>query len=375
MFPELEPIDQSWLTRFRRNVRSWYAKHGRELPWRKSADPYRIWISEIMLQQTTVAAVVPYFERFLGRFPDVAALAAAEESEVLRYWEGLGYYSRARNIHKTARLIANDNQGQFPDDEELLQKLPGIGRYTAGAIASFAFGRKAGIVEANTLRLYSRLLGFRGDPRSTQGQRLLWEFANQVVPHKEPGRFNQSLMDLGATICQPTEPVCSKCPVRNGCQAFANNEQAEIPIAAKKPMITELVDVAFAIERDGKYLLLRRPDGERWAGLWDFPRMTVAESKRKVPKFSLTATKKRELESRLLEATGIDATIDDLLTTIRHTVTRYRIQLNCLRCEFRLQNRDPKEEFVWLTPEQFEDYPLSTTGRQFAELLVELTVK
>ncbi len=369
MFPELEHIDQNWLQRFRRNVRTWYSKHGRNLPWRQSHDPYLVWISEIMLQQTTVVAVVPYYERFLKRFPTVAELAAADEQEVLRYWEGLGYYSRARNIHKTARLIVNDNQGQFPDDEELLAKLPGIGRYTAGAIASFAFDRKAPIVEANTLRLYCRLLGYRGDPRSTAGQRLLWAFAELILTRQSPGRFNQSLMDLGATVCQPTEPACPECPVRNCCQAFANSEQTVIPMAAKKPKITQLTDVAIAIDKDGEFLLLKCRDGERWAGLWDFPRFTIDETVRKASLSRLTENTKRRLETQLHDATGIKAIIVDRLTEIRHTVTRYRIRLVCLQAEFQSQSRNPSAEYAWIAPGKIEDYPLSTTGRQLAELL------
>src|SRR5580704_2948280 len=172
--------------RFRRALAAWYGRHARPLPWRNTNDPYRIWISEIMLQQTTVVAVVPYFERFLKRFPTLALLAAAKEEEVLRLWEGLGYYSRARNIHKTARRIVSEHDGGFPDSVEALRELPGIGRYTAGAIASFAFQRPAPILEANTLRLYSRLLGFRGDPRSAAGQKLLWDFATQIVPRTRP---------------------------------------------------------------------------------------------------------------------------------------------------------------------------------------------
>ena len=189
--PVMDDSPAQWdarsLAQFRRGLIAWYPRNARPLPWRKSADPYRIWISEIMLQQTTVAAVVPYFERFLARFPTLAALAQANEQDVLRLWEGLGYYSRARNIHKTARVIVRELGGLFPDEVARLAELPGIGRYTAGAIASFAFDRRAPIVEANTLRLYCRLLGFRGDPRSAAGQKLLWEFAGLILPRESRG--------------------------------------------------------------------------------------------------------------------------------------------------------------------------------------------
>src|SRR5690606_10067608 len=188
--------------------------HGRELPWNDQRDAYRVWVSEIMLQQTTVTAVKPYYERFLARFPDVQALAAASEDEVLRLWEGLGYYSRGRNLRKAAQAIVADHAGRLPADAVELARLPGIGRYTAGAIASFAYGLPEPIVEANTLRLYCRLMGYEGDPRSTAGQRQLWSFAEKILPRKSPGEFNQALMDLGATLCMPVNPNCEACPVQ-----------------------------------------------------------------------------------------------------------------------------------------------------------------
>src|SRR5579872_810155 len=218
------------LTRLRRALRAWYSRHARPLPWRKTADPYVIWISEIMLQQTTVAAVVPYFDRFVKRFPTLESLASAAEKEVLRRWEGLGYYSRARNLHRAARILVRERGGRFPNDVAELLTLPGIGRYTAGAIASFAFDKQAPILEANTLRLYCRLLDFGGDPRSAAGQKLLWGFAGQIVPRRHPGTFNQSLMELGATVCTVDEPRCSVCPVRGYCAAFSRGRQTQIPI-------------------------------------------------------------------------------------------------------------------------------------------------
>ncbi len=186
-----------------------------------------------MLQQTTVAAVVPYFERFLSRFPTVAQLAAAPEEEVLRLWEGLGYYSRARNIHRTARRLIEEFGGQFPREVDVLMTLPGIGRYTAGAIASFAFDQPAPIVEANTLRLYCRLMGYDEDPRATEGQRLLWSLAGQLVPQRSPGRFNQALMELGATLCRPADPDCQVCPLQSWCVATRQGTQGEIPRPAR----------------------------------------------------------------------------------------------------------------------------------------------
>src|SRR5262249_45099741 len=179
---------------------------------------------------------------------------------------------RARNIHKAARMIIAESKGEFPDDVDALQELPGIGRYTAGAIASFAFDRRAPILEANTLRLYCRLLGFRGDPRSAVGQKILWEFADRLVPRRHPGLFNQALMEVGGGVCTPEEPDCPQCPVRNSCVAFANGWQREIPLRTARAAPTPVTEIAVAVRRQGRYLMLKRPPGERWAGLWDFVR-------------------------------------------------------------------------------------------------------
>ncbi len=350
------------LTNLRRNLRRWYRKHGRHLPWRAASDAYRVWISEIMLQQTTVTAVIPYYERFLSRFPDVHSLADAPEQDVLRLWEGLGYYSRARNIHKTARRINSERDGVFPEDVNSLMSLPGIGRYTAGAIASFAFDRSAPIVEANTLRLYCRLLGYEGDPRSTAGQRLLWEFAERLIPRRQPGDFNQALMDLGATVCTPTEPQCQTCPLRSCCHAFAQGRQHEIPRLANKIAMTEVTEASVAIRKRGAYLLRQRGDDERWAGMWDFPRFEIDGD--------VSASTMQRLTDDVRKLTGIQLCNPRTLKSIKHTVTRYHITLRCLLADYdsgRLhRNGTPLK---WVRPSQFDDYALSVTARKFARAL------
>lgn len=357
-------LTPAWLRQLRQALRRWYAKHARDLPWRRTTNPYPIWISEIMLQQTTVVAVIPYFERFLNRFPTLEALAAAEEEDILRFWEGLGYYSRARNIHKTARLLVTEQAGRFPDDLARLIALPGIGRYTAGAIASFAYDRRAPILEANTLRLYSRLLGFRGDPRARDGQNLLWEFAEQILPRQAAGLFNQAVMELGATLCSPAEPRCEACPVQTCCAAFAAGLQREIPQAPQRPEPTAVTELTVAIQRQGTFLLYRRQPGERWAGLWDFPRYAWEAQT------SAHANGGPWLEEILQSQLGIKAAVGKLVTEMRHSVTRFRITLLCFVAEY-IAGKVPSApgEYRWVAPEQFSDYPLSVTGRKFARLL------
>ena len=270
---------------------------------------------------------------------------------MLQHWEGLGYYSRARNIHKAAKRIAGELEGRFPRDVESLQKLPGIGRYTAGAICSFAYDTRAPIVEANTLRLYSRLIGLEEDPRSKSGQNQLWEFAELILPRKSPGEFNQALMDLGSLVCTPQNPGCEDCPVNAGCEAFLRQRQHLIPVPKVRPEITPLTDVSIAVFSGSHVMIRQRIAGERWAGLWDFPRLTLEEMNgsphptivrkktgRQKELFSaqqsagveipegLSPAVISRLENYLKEEAGIEASMQQLMTEIRHSVTRYKIR-------------------------------------------------
>lgn len=381
-----QQINSEWLSSFRRRLRNWFRKHGRKLPWRETSDPYRIWISEIMLQQTTVAAVVPYFDRFMEQYPNVRALAEAPEDQVLRMWEGLGYYSRARNIHKAARQIVSELDGEFPKTVEGLLKLPGIGRYTAGAITSFAYDKPAPIVEANTLRLYTRLLGMQDDPRSRTGQEILWEFAELFPTRKNPGILNQAVMELGSQICTPKEPKCESCPVIQNCQAFELNIQDQIPVPPKKPEITPVTDATVAIHKEGKYLLRRYQQGERWAGLWDFPRYSldggwenvkpVSKQKDSLPQKHTAKDCQRILEAELSNESQIRIRIDKKETDFKHSVTRYRIHLHCFIAEWEKGEivRD-SENWNWVSAEDLDEYPLTTTGRKFAKRIIQQSTK
>ena len=332
-----------------------------------------------MLQQTTIAAVMPYYERFREQFPTVADLADAEESQVLRLWEGLGYYSRARNLHRAAKVIVEQLDGQFPQTVDDLQQLPGIGPYTARAIASVALGQPVGILEANTLRLYSRLIELEVDPRSTAGNRLLWEFADWIVAPRSASAFNQAAMDLGSTICTPDAPACDRCPVRANCCSARSNRQHELPIAAAKKQMTDVTEVAFVIRRGGKVLLKQYETGERWAGLWDFVRFSVSiEAGDQLlglprPSEAAHATLFEDEASQLaitlaMEQTGLQIGAPGLLKQIRHTVTRYRVRLLCLQSA-RVQGAvDRSRGLKWMPLEKLEELPLSTTARKIADM-------
>lgn len=372
--PLFEPLDSATRSRLRRNLKSWYEKRARSLPWRETGEAYPIWISEIMLQQTTVTAVVPYFERFLGRFPTIHKLAEADQDEVLRHWEGLGYYSRARNIHKTAKRLVEENNGQFPRTVDELMALPGIGRYTAGAILSFAFDIPAPIVEANTLRLFSRMLGYEDNPRASHGQKTLWAFAEHLLPRKNVGPFNQSIMELGSLVCTPKDPACPDCPVRFCCEAFALGRQDQIPRKASPPAMTHVVEVSVAVHLDGRFLLRQNAEGERWAGLWDFIRFPLKEtlvpdsgfdSGRPLPKQFLS-----HVEKAVFSETGISIRVERFLAEQKHAVTRYQIRLQCLSARVDDNGTPGKSKSQrWVAPSEFDHYPLSTTGRRLAKLL------
>lgn len=383
-FPE--QTDQGWRRRVRSRVLRWYGQNGRKLPWRESADPYRIWISEIMLQQTTVATVVPYFERFLERFPTVQSLAEGSEEDALKLWEGLGYYSRARNLRKAAGVIVNELGGQFPQTADELRELPGIGPYTAGAIASFAFEQPSGIVEANTLRLYSRLIELDIDPRSSKGQKTLWQFADWIVARKRPGDFNQAVMDIGSQICHPVKPKCTSCPLMPSCGAYENGRQDEIPLAKKKTEITDVTEVSVAIHKGGKFLLRQRTENERWAGLWDFVRFEIDEpTATKLGRFPRASASKQQqpslfddadlaplpvnISDRSQKLTGLKTDAFRPVVEVQHAVTRYRIRLLCLIADAEEGRLLSHSGYQWFSRKQLNDLPLSKTGRMLADRL------
>ena len=358
------PFDARWKQRFRRRLLSWYAKHARDLPWRRSANPYRVWVSEVMLQQTQVETVKPYFARFIRTFPTVKKLAAANEQEVLRLWEGLGYYRRGRQLHAAAQQIVAEHGGRFPCDVTALQTLPGIGRYTAGAIASIAFDQRTPILEANTIRFFSRLIGYRQSPTTAAGQRLLWQTAEEVLPQKEIAKFNQGLMELGSLVCTPQQPQCDACPVAVLCAASEAGLQAKIPLTARKTKFTDLSEAAVVVRKNGSVLVRQCAAGQRWAGLWDFPRF---ELESEGPLFV-----RDELIAKVREQTGVKVQPGGLLQTIKHGVTRYRITLDCYEAGYvsgRVSST-PAKPVRWLPKKELADLPLSSTGRKIAKLLV-----
>lgn len=265
---------------FATKVINWYQVHGRKgLPWQENSTPYRVWVSEIMLQQTQVQTVIPYFERFMQRFPDVQSLAKAPQDQVLHLWTGLGYYARARNLHKTAQILVEEYGGEFPQTVAALEDLPGIGRSTAGAIAALAMGQSATILDGNVKRVLTRCFAIQGWPEQTQTKKRLWELAQQLTPQKSTAAYTQAMMDLGATLCTRSNPDCARCPLADSCTARLNDSIAEFP--GKKPKKEKPSRSVFmmVVQNDkGEVLLEKRPDQGIWGSLYSFPEKQKADN-------------------------------------------------------------------------------------------------
>ena len=323
-----------------RPLLAWYRRYRRDLPWRESGDPYRVWVSEIMLQQTQVERVREYFTRFMERFPDVAALAAAPERDVLKAWEGLGYYRRARQLHAAAKAVVAEWGGAFPRTAAELRTLPGIGRYTAGAIASIAFGQPEPILEANSRRVFARLVG-HAEPVGGAGDEPLWEVAAEFVPRRNAGLFNQAVMDLGAMVCTVTQPRCENCPLAGACVARATGRVEEIPVLPRQRAVRQIRETALVLERGSRVVVERRQAGEWWEGLWDFPRAVKGEAR----------------------ARG-----DRLLGTVVYSVTHHRITCRVVaRTLGETGSAGPRRRLV--TTAALARLAMTAPGRRIADLL------
>jgi A/G-specific adenine glycosylase len=309
-----------------RRLLAWYRRHRRDLPWRNTGDPYAVWVSEVMLQQTQVKTVLPYYERWMQRFPTLPSLAAASEHDVLHAWQGLGYYSRARRLLNGARFVVENHAGKLPDRVEALRALPGIGAYSAGAIASIAFEKPEPAVDGNVARVLCRLFALRGDPARGPLHKELWRIARELVPHGQARDFNQALMELGAMTCTPRSPRCTACPLEKVCVARAGGSVAELPELRKRVKPTEVHAVAAVIAAKDRLLVVRlADDAPRWAGLWQFPTDEVRPGE----------SDRSALRRTIRDQVGLEIDSAELITVVRHTVTRFKITLDAHRCRTR----------------------------------------
>jgi A/G-specific adenine glycosylase len=351
------------MTDFSDRILKWYGRHKRRLPWRDHPDPYAVWVSEIMLQQTRVEAVMPYFERWMERFPSVLELAAASEQDVLALWEGLGYYSRARNLHKAAKVVAQEYGGELPREPSALRKLPGIGRYTAGAIASMAFGLDVPTLDGNLRRVLARVFDVGQPADSPSGEKLLWELAEAHLPKGRAGDYNQALMDLGAAVCLPRNPACLLCPVNAICRARALGLQDQRPVLRPRPEVPHYTVTAAVLRRDGKVLLAKRPSRGLLGGMWEFPGGKVEAGE------SLEAALGREIREEL----GTQARVGEPFGVYRHAYTHFRITLHAFLCDLDGGLPRPLQatELAWVPPADLGAYPMGKVDRLIARRLAD----
>jgi A/G-specific adenine glycosylase len=343
---------------------AWFEAHKADLPWRRTKDPYAVWLSEIMLQQTQVATVIPYYERFLARFPTVGALAAASLDEVLKLWEGLGYYSRARNLHRAAQMVVDTFGGIFPSGAGELLRLPGVGRYTAGAIASIAFGQDVPLLDGNVIRILTRLFDIADDVNQPATQTALWDLAGQLLPRGRAGAWNESLMEFGRRICTPKSPACDACPITDHCVARRLGVQNERPV--KRPRArTPHYDVTAAVTRrdDGRILIAQRPPEGMLGGLWEFP------GGKREPGETLAECLRREIHEEL----GLEIAVGDPIGTVQHAYSHFRITLYAFEC--RPVGGEPQAiecaDWAWVTLDELEQYAFPVTDQKIIAMLTD----
>jgi A/G-specific adenine glycosylase len=353
-------LPNSAILALQKSLLQWYAHQGRDLPWRRTQDPYKIWISEIMLQQTQVKTVLPYYQRWLETFPTVEKLAAADLQSVLKAWQGLGYYARARNLHKAAQEIVQRHAGIFPNTLEAAMALPGIGQTTAGGILSLAYNLPVAILDGNVKRVLARLIALPVPPN--KAMRQLWQVSHSLLDPQHPRNFNQALMDLGATLCTPQNPACLLCPWQSHCQAYNLGVQSEIPMRdVSTPIPHKIIGVAVIWNDAGEILIdKRRPEG-LLGGLWEFPG----------GKLEADETLEACIQREILEELGIEIAVGDHLITIEHAYTHFKVTLNVYHC--RHLNGEPQplecEEVRWVTLEEIDTFPFPKANEKIIEAL------
>jgi len=363
------------LKRLSSQLLNWYRDNKRTLPWRGHASAYAVWVSEIMLQQTRVETVIPYFGKWMRSFPTARALAKASEHDVLNAWEGLGYYSRARNLHKAAKIVADQYNGELPRDLNELRKLPGIGRYTLGAIASIAFGMDVAALDGNIKRVYARIFDVSEPVDSTAGEKILWELADENLPKGQAGDYNQALMDLGAMICLPKNPRCLICPVTRLCRARRNGTQDQRPVMKPKKDVPHYVHAAAVIvRRDGipshgnppheQVLLAQRQSQGLLASMWEFPNGRVYGD----PAEGLSAALKTGYRLRLRAAMRKSVVRKrEALGVVQHAYSHFSVTVHVFRCE--LLSMPKESNLKWVPVKDLDEFPMGRIDRQIAKMI------
>lgn len=360
----MKEMNESERRELRTTLLSWYARHHRKLPWRETRDPYRIWISEVMLQQTQVKTVIPYYERFLSRFPTPGALAEADLQEVLKEWEGLGYYARARNLHRAMGRVMTRHDGKIPDDRDAFLALPGVGPYIAAAVLSIAFDRPLAVVDGNVKRLLARLLMMVEPVNDGRGHAVFQKAADRLLDVEAPAAFNQAMMEMGAVVCTPRDPGCAACPMKGFCRAFQAGRVGEFPVRMKKRAVPTHRVAVGVIEKNGRYLITRRkPDG-LLGGLWEFPGGKIRDGE----------TAADACVREILEETGLDVMVASKIAEVRHAYTHFKIRMSVFLCRYRsgrVRLSGPVDH-RWIGLSELDAYPFPKANHKFIPALKSL---
>jgi len=352
------------ISALRASLVAWFRDNRREMPWRGCGDPYKIWLSEVMLQQTRVDQATPYFLRFIDAFPNVTALANADMHDVLMLWEGLGYYTRGRNLHKAAQVVAGEFGGRFPDTYEGMLSLPGVGPYTAAAVASIAFGKSHAVVDGNVIRVISRLLGIKDDVRNHATKSFIQSTADTLLDPSNPGDFNQAVMELGSLVCTPSKPACERCPLAYRCVAYRMSQCDVIPYKAPKPKVPHYQIVVAIISNNRDQLLIaRRPENAMLGGLWEFPGGKVN------PDESLELALHREI----MEELGIRIVVKREFMHLKHAYSHFKITMHAFLCDHVDGEPTPKAstDIRWVVPSRLGDYPFPKANRKLTLALMD----
>ncbi|MEM6327080.1 MAG: A/G-specific adenine glycosylase [Bacteroidota bacterium] len=362
-------VEERHVRAFHGPLAEWFERHRRPMPWREPGpdgrrDPYRVWISEVMLQQTRVETALPYFERFTSAFPTVHALAEADQDAVLKNWEGLGYYSRARNLHRAAQAIVAEHDGRFPETRTEALALPGVGPYTAAAVLSLSFGVPLAVLDGNVIRVLSRVFAVEADTRKPATRTALQFVADALLDHEHPGRFNESVMELGATVCTPRSPACAACPLRNSCAAVAGGDPEAFPVVSKrKPVPHKTVAVGLVQDARGRYLIQRRPEDAMLGGLWEFPggKVEPGETPREACR--------REVDEEL----RLGVRVGQEIARVDHAYSHFTVTLHAFQCTH--ESGEPQHEsgepVRWVAPSELDDFAFPRANRKILEAIAE----
>ncbi|MFL6276125.1 MAG: A/G-specific adenine glycosylase [Blastocatellia bacterium] len=334
----------------------WFAKHKRSLPWRATRDPYRIWISEVMLQQTQAATVIPFYQRFLEQFPTLAALAAADDRTLMKAWEGLGYYARARHLRAAAQTMLCNHGGKLPRSPEALRQLPGFGPYTAAAVASLAFGADCAAVDGNVLRVLARVYAVDADIRRATTRRRVQELADALMPAGRAGAFNEALMELGALICKPKRPLCHECPIRRFCRAFQEGHATAFPVKSARPAVPHHEIAIGVVHRNDKVLIALRPAEGLLGNLWEFP------GGKRQPGETLAECCRREIK----EETSLDVEVGESFAVVPHSYSHFRITLHAFHCHYKGGRAAARfsQAVRWVNPDELDDYAFPKANKE-----------